>query len=82
MADFYRPDLGANADDPFARDGEGRLVRRSYWLDLTDRSLVLSMTRGIGANLTAGQKRAHLEDIGRAHLIAEVCTVEIIPPER
>ena len=82
MADFYRPDLGANAEDPFARDGEGRLVRRAYWLDMSDRSVVLAMTRGIGAHLSADQKRAHLGDIGRDHLAAEVCTVEILPPER
>lgn len=82
MPDFYRPDLGANADDPFARDAEGKLVRRAYWLDMSDRSLVLAMTQGIGANLSADQKRAHLSDIGRNHLVPEVCTQEILPPER
>ena len=29
MAQFYQPDLGANPDDPFARDTEGKLVRRA-----------------------------------------------------
>lgn len=82
MPDFYRPDLGANADDPFARDAEGKLVRRGYWLDMGDRSLLLAMTQGIGGNLTADQKRAHLADIGRDHLIPDVCTQEILPPER
>ena len=82
MPDFYRPDLGANADDPFARDAEGKLVRRAYWLVMSDRSLVLAMTQGIGANLSADQKRAHLSDIGRSHLVPEVCTQEILPPER
>ena len=82
MPDFYRPDLGANADDPFARDAEGKLVRRAYWLDMSDRSLVLAMTQGIGANLSADQKRAHLSDIGRNHLVPEVCIQEILPPER
>ncbi len=82
MPDFYRPDLGTNADDPFARDAEGKLVRRAYWLDMSDRSLVLAMTQGIGANLSADQKRAHLSDIGRNHLVPEVCTQEILPPER
>ena len=47
MAEFYRPDLGAKADDPFARDGEGRLVRRSYWLDMSDRSLVLADRKSV-----------------------------------
>jgi hypothetical protein len=28
--DFYRPDLGANPDDPFARDADGKLVRRAF----------------------------------------------------
>ncbi len=49
MARFYQPDLGANPDDPFARDTEGKLVRRSFWLDMSDRSLVLAMTQGLGA---------------------------------
>ena len=82
MPDFYRPDLGTNADDPFARDADGKLVRRAYWLDMSDRSLVLAMTQGIGANLSADQKRAHLSDIGRNHLVPEVCIQEILPPER
>ena len=28
MADFYKPDLAANSDDSFARDGDGKIVRR------------------------------------------------------
>ena len=39
------------------------------------------MTRGVGAPLTASEKRAHLEDVDRSHLIDEVCTQEILPPE-
>ena len=81
MAQFYQPNLGANPDDPFARDAGGKLVRRSFWLDLSDRSLVLAMTQGIGANITNEQKRAHLDDIGRAHLVDQVCVQEIIPPD-
>jgi hypothetical protein len=80
--DFYRPDLGVNPDDPFARDADGKLVRRAFWLDMSDRSLVLAMTQGIGANLSNDHKRAHLRDIGRAVLIDQVCVQEIIPPER
>jgi hypothetical protein len=49
---FYEPDLGSEPDSPFARDGINKLVRRSYWLDMNDRSLVLVMTQGIGAHLT------------------------------
>ena len=79
--DFYRPDLGANPDDPFARDADGRLVRRAFWLDMSDRSLVLAMTQGIGAHLTNDQKRAHLQDLGREGLIDQVCVQEILPPE-
>ena len=81
MPQFYQPDLGANPDDPFARDADGKLVRRGFWLDLSDRSLVLALTAGLGANLTNDQKRAQLQDLGRAHLIDQVCTVEILPPE-
>ena len=78
---FYKPDLGANPDDPFARDGDDKLVRRPFWLDMSDRSLVLAMTAGIGANLMNSEKRAHLEDVGRGHLIDQVCVQEILPPE-
>ena len=81
MANFYAPDLGISPDDPFARDGEGKLVRRSYWLDMGDRSLVLAMTPGLGAALSNEQKRLHIEDIGRGHLEDQICIVEILPPE-
>ncbi len=81
MAQFYRPDLGAKPDDPFARDADGKLVRRLYWLDMSDRSMVLAMTNGVGANVPNDQKRAHLRDVGREHLIDDVCVQEILPPE-
>jgi len=81
MDDFFRPDLGANPNNPFARDADGKLVRRSFWLDMSDRSLVLAMTQGLGANLTNEQKRAHLRDVGRAQLIDQICVQEILPPE-
>ena len=81
MTQFYKPDLGANPDNPFARDDEGKLVRRGYWLDLSDRSLILAMTSGVGANLPNSEKVAHLADIGREHLVEDVCVQEILPPE-
>ena len=59
-----------------------KLVRRSYWLDMNDRSLVMVMTNGIGAHLTNDEKRAHLIDLKRAHLIDQVCIQEILPPEK
>ncbi len=79
---FYIPDLAIEPDSPFARDADGRLVRRSFWLNMSDRSLVLAMTQGVGANLTNDQKRAHLRDLGRDGLIDDVCIQEILPPER
>ena len=82
MARFYQPDLGANPDDPFARGTDGKLIRRAFWLDMSDRSLVLAMTQGIGASLTNDEKRAHLADIGRAHLVDDICVQEILPPEK
>ena len=82
MGDFYDPDLGASPDDPFARDAGGKLVRRSFWLDMSDRTLVLAMTQGVGANLTNDHKRHHLKELGRGHLIDQVCIQEILPPER
>jgi len=81
MTPFYPPDLGTNPDDPFARDADGKLVRRGYWLDMSDRSLILTMTSGIGANLENPEKRAHLADIGREQLVDEVCVQEVLPPE-
>jgi len=59
-----------------------KLVRRSYWMDMTDQALVMVMTKGIGANLTNDEKRAHLVDLKREQLIDQVCTQEILPPER
>ncbi len=79
---FFKPDLGANPDDPFARDIDGKLVRRSFWMDMSDRSLVLAMTADVGHTPTASEKRAHLDDIGRSHLIDQICTQEILPPEK
>jgi hypothetical protein len=70
---FYKPDLGANPNDPFARDADDELIRRSYWLDLPDQALVMAMTQGIGAKLSPEEKAAHLKDIRRDHLIAQVC---------
>ncbi len=81
MPQFYKPDLGVNPDNPFARDADGKLVRRGYWLDMSDRSVILAMTSGIGANLENPEKRAHLADIGREQLVDEVCVQEVLPPE-
>jgi hypothetical protein len=81
MPRFHEPDLGADLNSPFARDAQGKLVRRGYWLDMNDRSVVLVMTQGIGAHLTNDEKRAHLIDLKREHLIDQVCIQEILPPE-
>jgi len=82
MTRFYQPDLSQNIDSPFIRDGADKLVRRSYWLDMDDRTLVMVMVNGIGANLTNDEKRAHLVDLRRGHLIDQVCAQEILPPEK
>jgi hypothetical protein len=79
---FYEPDLTENPDSPFVRDSSNKLVRRGYWLDMPDSTLVMVMTQGIGANLTNDEKRAHLIDLKREHLIDQVCVQEILPPER
>ena len=82
MTRFYQPDLTVNVDSPFIRDGNDKLIRRSYWLDMNDHTLVMVMTRGIGANLTNDEKRAHLIDPRRDHLIDQVCIQEVLPPEK
>jgi hypothetical protein len=79
---FSQPDLTHAFDSPFVRDGNDKLIRRSYWLDMDDRTVVMVMTKGIGANLTNDEKRAHLADIRREHLIEQVCVQEILPPEK
>ena len=81
MPNFYKPDLAAKPDDPFARGEDDRLVRRDYWMSMSDPSVVLTMTAGVGADLHNEEKRAHLQDIGRGHLIDQVCGQEILPPE-
>ena len=82
MTRYYQPDLSTDLDSPFVRDGEDRLIRRSYWLDMDDRTLVMVMVKGIGSNLTNDEKRAHLIDLRREHLIDQICPQEILPPER
>jgi hypothetical protein len=82
MTRFYDPDLTVDPDSPFVRDASNKLVRRGYWVDMTDRTLVIVMTNGIGANLTNDEKRAHLIDLKREHLIDQVCVQEILPPEK
>ena len=81
MSNYYKPDLAAKPDDPFARDEDDKLVRRDYWLSMADNSVVLTLMAGIGANIPNDQKRAHLEDINRSHLIDDICIQEILPPE-
>ena len=81
MSRFYEPDLTVDPSSPFVRDTSNKLVRRGYWMDMTDKTLVMVMTKGIGANLTNDEKRAHLIDLNREHLIDQVCTQEILPPE-
>ena len=60
MNRFYEPNLTADVDSPFLRDAANKLVRRTYWLDMNDRTLVMVMVNGIGAHLSNDQKRAHL----------------------
>ena len=82
MPRYYEPDLTVDPNSPFVRDAANKLVRRGYWMNMNDRTLVMVMTQGIGANLANDEKRAHLVDLRREHLIDQVCTQEILPPER
>ena len=66
-------DLSVDANSPF-RDASNKLVRRSYWMGVTDKTLATVMTQGIGENLTNDEKRAHLIDLKREHLIDQVCS--------
>jgi len=82
MSRYYEPDLTVDPNSPFVRDAANKLVRRGYWMDMNDRTLVMVMTQGIGANLSNDEKRAHLIDLKREHLIDQVCIQEILPPGR
>jgi hypothetical protein len=82
MTRFYEPDLSADPDSPFVREAGNKLVRRSYWMDMNDRTLVMVMVNGIGAHLTNDEKRAHLIDLRRERLIDQICIQEILPPEK
>jgi hypothetical protein len=82
MTRFYEPDLTIDPNSPFVRDAANKLVRRGYWMDMNDRTLIMVLTQGIGANLTNDEKRAHLVDLKRERLIDQVCTQEILPPEK
>ena len=73
MPRFYEPDLGAEPDSPFARDASDKLVRRNFWRDMSDRTLVTVMVNGIGAHLTNDEKRAHLLDLKREHVFRRYC---------
>jgi hypothetical protein len=46
---------------------------------MNDRSLVMVMTQGIGAHLTNDEKRAHLTDLKREHLIDQVYSRDFAP---
>jgi hypothetical protein len=59
MTRFYEPDLSVDLDSPFVRDAANKLIRRSYWLDMDDRSFVRVMVSGVGSHLTNDEKRAH-----------------------
>jgi hypothetical protein len=43
-------------------------------MGVTDKTLATVMTQGIGENLTNDEKRAHLIDLKREHLIDQVCS--------
>jgi hypothetical protein len=47
MTQFYQPDLSKDINSPFIRECADKLVRRSYWLDMDDRTLVMVMVIGI-----------------------------------
>jgi hypothetical protein len=37
----YEPDLTVDPNSPFVRDAANKLVRRGYWMDMNDRTLVM-----------------------------------------
>ena len=81
MVNFFKPDYSSDSSNPFARDENQKLVRRNFWLDMSDRSLILCMTVGVGSHIPNDLKKTHLADVGRSHLIDQICLQEILPPE-
>jgi hypothetical protein len=49
---------------------------------MTNQAFVMVMTKGIGAKLTNDEKRAHLIDLKREHLIDQVCIQESLSPDK
>ena len=41
MPRYYEPDLTVDPNSPFVRDAANKLVRRGYWMDMNDRTLVM-----------------------------------------
>lgn len=78
---FFTPDYSRYPDSPFARDADNNLIRKAYWYDMLDDSIVTLFTLGIGKDLSNEEKKNHLKDIKREHLVDKVCTIEILPPE-
>ena len=81
MSKYYKPDFAADPNSPFARDNNNKLVRKNYWYDLQDSSIVSLFRSGIGAHLTNEEKINHLIDIKKDYLIDNICTQEVLPPE-
>lgn len=81
MSKYYKPEQTGFEEHPFARGPGNTLLRQDFWNAMTDKSIVLAMTKGIGAALSNEHKKAHLEDIGRGHLIDDVVTQDILPPD-
>ena len=81
MKKFYTPNYAIDPSSPFARDSANNLIRKSYWYDLQDSSIVSLFKNGIGANLTNEEKKNHLIDIKKEYLIDDICVQEILPPE-
>jgi len=45
MTRFYEPDLTIDPNSPFVSDASNKLVRRSYWMDMTDNAVVIDDER-------------------------------------
>jgi hypothetical protein len=74
--------LTENPDSPFIRDGFEQACSAKLLDGYAGYHLGDGHDQGIGANLTNDEKRAHLTDLEREHLIDQVRPQEILPPER
>jgi hypothetical protein len=82
MTRLYELDLTVNPNSPFVRDASNKLVRRAYWMDMTDPTFSDGHDERDRCKSDQRRKEGASTDLKREHLIDQVCVQEILPPEK